>query len=269
MPLTIRAIPVLSDNYAWFVRDEATGITAVVDPGEATAIERALEKEGGRLDFILLTHHHQDHIGGTDALRARYNAKVAGPAAEQHRMPHLDLALNDNDRIELGQSTGQVLAMPGHTLGHIAYYFDQPPALFCGDVLFSLGCGRLFEGTAEQMFASLVGYTTCQNRPLCAAGMNTQPPTPFLPGMWTPTTRLWPPERRRYGPCATKACQPYPPHWGRSVRQTRSYGQVPHKPLPPCASKKTFSNNPLYAGTGALLRRGSTGVRLNQPYNRQ
>ena len=155
MPLTIRAIPVLSDNYAWFVRDEATGITAVVDPGEATAIERALESEGGRLDFILLTHHHQDHIGGTDALRARYNAKVAGPAAEQHRMPHLDLALNDNDRIELGQSAGQVLAMPGHTLGHIAYYFDHPPALFCGDVLFSLGCGRLFEGTAEQMFASL------------------------------------------------------------------------------------------------------------------
>ncbi|MBS0988704.1 hydroxyacylglutathione hydrolase [Acetobacter okinawensis] len=170
MPLTIRAIPVLSDNYAWFVRDEATGITAVVDPGEATAIERALEKEGGRLDFILLTHHHQDHIGGTDALRARYNAKVAGPAAEQHRMPHLDLALNDNDRIELGQSAGQVLAMPGHTLGHIAYYFDQPPALFCGDVLFSLGCGRLFEGTAEQMFASLGRLHDLPERTLVCCG---------------------------------------------------------------------------------------------------
>lgn len=155
MPLTIHAIPVLSDNYAWLLQDEATGTTAVVDPGEAPAIERAVEQAGGRLDFILLTHHHHDHIGGTDALRTHYNAKVAGPATEQHRMPHLDLPLNDNDRIVLGHSAGRVLAMPGHTLGHIAYYFDQPPALFCGDTLFSLGCGRLFEGTAEQMFASL------------------------------------------------------------------------------------------------------------------
>ncbi|MCP1241974.1 hydroxyacylglutathione hydrolase [Acetobacter lambici] len=155
MPLTIRAIPVLSDNYAWLLRDDATGVTAVVDPGEAPPIERALEQNGNRLDFILLTHHHNDHIGGTNTLRTRYHAKVAGPAAEQHRMPKLDLPLNDNDRIEIGQSAGRVLAMPGHTLGHIAYYFDQPPALFCGDTLFSLGCGRLFEGTAQQMFASL------------------------------------------------------------------------------------------------------------------
>ncbi|WP_338331696.1 hydroxyacylglutathione hydrolase [Acetobacter sp. LMG 32666] len=155
MPLTIRAIAVLSDNYAWLLRDEATGMTAVVDPGEAAPIERALEQDGNRLDFILLTHHHNDHIGGANALRTRYNAKVAGPATEQHRMPALDLPLQDNDRLEIGQSAGRVLAMPGHTLGHIAYYFDQPPALFCGDTLFSLGCGRLFEGTAQQMFASL------------------------------------------------------------------------------------------------------------------
>ncbi|MFT8418765.1 MAG: hydroxyacylglutathione hydrolase [Acetobacter sp.] len=170
MPLTIRAIPVLNDNYAWFLRDEATGMTAVVDPGEAPAIQRVLEREGDRLDFILLTHHHHDHIGGTDALRARYNAKVAGPATEQHRMPRLDLILNDNDRIELGQSAGQVLAMPGHTLGHIAYYFDQPPALFCGDVLFSLGCGRLFEGTAEQMFTSLGRLSNLPGQTLVCCG---------------------------------------------------------------------------------------------------
>ncbi|MDE7546542.1 hydroxyacylglutathione hydrolase [Acetobacter fabarum] len=155
MPLTIRAIPVLSDNYAWLLRDEATGTTAIIDPGEAVPIERALAQDGNRLDFILLTHHHHDHTGGTDALRTRYHAKVAGPAVEQHRMPALDLPLHDNDRLEIGLSAGRILAMPGHTLGHIAYYFDQPPALFCGDTLFSLGCGRLFEGTAEQMFASL------------------------------------------------------------------------------------------------------------------
>lgn len=155
MPLSIHAIPVLTDNYAWLLRDEATGVTAIVDPGDATPVEHALQEHGNRLDFILLTHHHHDHIGGTDALRARYHAKVAGPAAEQHRMPHMDIPLNDNDRLEIGQSMGRVLAMPGHTLGHISYYFDQPPALFCGDTLFSLGCGRLFEGTAQQMFASL------------------------------------------------------------------------------------------------------------------
>lgn len=155
MPLSIHAIPVLTDNYAWLLRDEATGVTAIVDPGDATPVEHALQEHGNRLDFILLTHHHHDHIGGTDALRARYHAKVAGPAAEQHRMPHMDIPLNDNDRLEIGQSVGRVLAMPGHTLGHISYYFDQPPALFCGDTLFSLGCGRLFEGTAPQMFASL------------------------------------------------------------------------------------------------------------------
>lgn len=155
MPLSIHAIPVLTDNYAWLLRDEATGVTAIVDPGDAAPVEHALQEHGNRLDFILLTHHHHDHIGGTDALRARYHAKVAGPAAEQHRMPHMDIPLNDNDRLEIGQSVGRVLAMPGHTLGHISYYFDQPPALFCGDTLFSLGCGRLFEGTAPQMFASL------------------------------------------------------------------------------------------------------------------
>ncbi|CEF55234.1 hydroxyacylglutathione hydrolase [Acetobacter ghanensis] len=170
MPLTVRAIPVLSDNYAWLLRDESTGITAVVDPGEAAPIERTLEQEGSGLDFILLTHHHHDHIGGTETLRTRYHAAVAGPAAEQHRMPHLDLPLNDNDRVKLGQSTGRVIAMPGHTLGHISYYFDQPPALFCGDTLFSLGCGRLFEGTAQQMFVSLARLRDLPDQTLVCCG---------------------------------------------------------------------------------------------------
>ncbi len=170
MPLTIRAIPVLSDNYAWLLRDEATGMTAIVDPGEAPPIEHALEQVGHRLDFILLTHHHQDHIGGTGALRARYHAKVAGPAAEQHHLPPLDIPLHDNDTIAIGQSVGRVIAVPGHTLGHIAYYFDQPPALFCGDTLFSLGCGRLFEGTAEQMFTSLAQLHDLPGRTLVCCG---------------------------------------------------------------------------------------------------
>ncbi len=170
MPLTIHAIHVLNDNYAWFLRDEATRTTAIVDPGEAAPVERWLEQHGDRLDFILLTHHHNDHIGGTTTLQQRYRAKVAGPAAEQHRMPHMDLPLNDGDTIAIGQSLGRVLAMPGHTLGHISYYFDQPPALFCGDTLFSLGCGRLFEGTAQQMFESLAKLRNLPAQTLVCCG---------------------------------------------------------------------------------------------------
>lgn len=155
MPLDVQAIPVLSDNYAWFLRDTETGTTAVIDPGEAAPVANFIEKEGGRLDLILLTHHHHDHTGGTEALRQRYHARVAGPAAEQQRMPPLDIALHDQESIAVGTCIGTVIAVPGHTLGHICYDFPNPPSLFCGDTLFSLGCGRLFEGTAEQMFESL------------------------------------------------------------------------------------------------------------------
>lgn len=170
MPLHTRAIPVLSDNYAWLLRDEETGTIAVVDPGESAPIEAVVEKEGGRLDLILLTHHHADHVGGTTALRARYGAKVAGPAAEQHRMPDLDIPLKDNDTLMVGASVANVIAVPGHTSGHIAFYFSDPPTLFCGDTLFSLGCGRLFEGTAEQMFHSLHRFDTLPDTTLVCCG---------------------------------------------------------------------------------------------------
>lgn len=170
MTLLTRAIPVLSDNYTWLLRDTATGTTAVVDPGEAAPVEAALNAEGGRLDLILLTHHHTDHVGGTDALRARYHARVAGPASEQHRMPALDIPLHDDDSIAVGDSRGQVIAVPGHTKGHIALYFPDPPTLFCGDTLFSLGCGRLFEGTPEQMFHSLHRFDSLPDNTLVCCG---------------------------------------------------------------------------------------------------
>ncbi|MFT9016695.1 MAG: hydroxyacylglutathione hydrolase [Acetobacter sp.] len=155
MTLQIHAIPVLSDNYAWLLHDTGTNTTAVVDPGDANAMEQAIEAQGGRLDLILLTHHHHDHTGGTQTLRERYRARVVGPASERDRMPPLDMALEDGDTIAIGDSMARVIATPGHTRGHICYYFSDPPALFCGDTLFSLGCGRLFEGTAAQLFASL------------------------------------------------------------------------------------------------------------------
>lgn len=153
--LNISSIPLFTDNYAWLLQDRATGTLAVVDPGDSAPVEAALAPYGGRLDLILLTHHHADHIGGAQALRERTGARLAGPAAEQHRMPPLDITLTDGQSIAVGASTGTVLATPGHTLGHICYFFNDPAALFCGDTLFSLGCGRLFEGTASQLFDSL------------------------------------------------------------------------------------------------------------------
>jgi hydroxyacylglutathione hydrolase len=155
MTLTVTPIPLFKDNYAWLLRDSGSGATAVVDPADAGPVEAAIEAAGGRLDLILLTHHHADHVGGTDAVRARYGASVVGAAADAHRLPKLDRAVREGDTVGLGNAVGSVIDTPGHTLGHIAFHFPDGPALFCGDTLFSLGCGRLIEGTAAQMFASL------------------------------------------------------------------------------------------------------------------
>jgi hydroxyacylglutathione hydrolase len=153
--ITAQPIPILSDNYAWLLRDTATGATAVADPAEPGPVAAAIEAQGGRLDLILLTHHHADHVAGTDAIRARFGAKVVGAASDRHRLPTLDQAVADGDRVVLGDSSAVVIDTPGHTRGHIAFYFDAGHVLVCGDTLFSLGCGRLIEGTAAEMFASL------------------------------------------------------------------------------------------------------------------
>ena len=155
MPLSARSIPILSDNYAWLLTDQASGGAAIVDPADARACIAAIEDAGGRLDMILITHHHDDHIAGVDAVRARFGCKVAGAAADAHRLPKLDIELREGDAVELGQSSLRVIDTPGHTVGHIAYYAERGGILISADTLFSLGCGRLFEGTAADMFASL------------------------------------------------------------------------------------------------------------------
>jgi len=153
MSLQIKAVPFARDNYAWLLTDPQTGIVAVIDPGESDPVAEVIGD--GRLDLILLTHHHADHIGGAEALRQKYGARIAGAEADQARLPPLDLLLHDEDRIAVGHDLGEVIATPGHARGHISFYFRSVPALFCGDTLFSLGCGRLLEGTAEEMFTSL------------------------------------------------------------------------------------------------------------------
>ncbi len=155
MTLSAHAIPILSDNYAWLLRDEATGMTAFVDPADADACIAAIDAAGGRLDMVLLTHHHGDHVAGTDAVRARYGCPVVGAAADAHRLPRLDRAVAEGDTVALGDSNLEVIDTPGHTVGHIAFFGGGNHVLICGDTLFSLGCGRLLEGTAADMHASL------------------------------------------------------------------------------------------------------------------
>lgn len=153
MALLAKPLPILDDNYAWLLHDEASGQRAVVDPADADAVIAGIEREGGHLDLILLTHHHADHVAGTDAVRERFGCPVVGAAADRHRLPRLDRAVAEGDTVTLGDAQATVIETPGHTRGHISFAF--PGVLVCGDTLFSLGCGRLLEGTAEEMFASL------------------------------------------------------------------------------------------------------------------
>ena len=155
MTVTASPVPILSDNYAWLLRDSSTGATAIVDPADAQPIIEAIEKAGGRLDMILLTHHHGDHIAGVDEVRARFGCPVVGAAADRHRLPALDQAVREGDTVRLGNAVGQVIETPGHTRGQINFFFPDGAVLLSGDTLFSLGCGRLIEGTPDEMFDSL------------------------------------------------------------------------------------------------------------------
>ncbi len=153
--LVIQQIPVLSDNYVYLAHDPATGATAVVDPAVAAPVMAALDDKGWRLSHILNTHHHGDHVGGNLEIKAATGCTVVGPRADSSRIPGIDVAVADGETYALGSAEAQVFDVPGHTRGHIAYWFADSAALFCGDTLFALGCGRLFEGTAAQMWTSL------------------------------------------------------------------------------------------------------------------
>lgn len=153
--LEIVRIPALRDNYLWLAHDTATKATAVVDPAEAEPVLAALGARGWRLTHILNTHHHPDHVGGNTALKNTTGCTIVGPRADAARIPGIDVQVGEGDTYRLGDAEAQVFDVPGHTRGHIAYWFPESRALFCGDTIFALGCGRLFEGTPAQMWASI------------------------------------------------------------------------------------------------------------------
>jgi hydroxyacylglutathione hydrolase len=155
MPLEIVTIPCLSDNYAFLAHDRATGDTALIDIPEAGPILDELDRRGWQLTHILITHHHLDHVQGIDAVLAAYPAKVIGAAADAHRLPPLDIAVTEGDTVQIGNDTGHVIDVSGHTVGHIAFHFPDSKVAFTADSLMALGCGRVFEGTFDQMWESL------------------------------------------------------------------------------------------------------------------
>ncbi len=155
MTLQIDHVLCLKDNYVWLLREPQSGKVAVVDPSEAAPVKAKLDALGWTPTHILNTHHHWDHTGGNLELKQATGATVVGPAADRDRIPGIDVALGEGDTYRFGEETTQVYDIPGHTRGHIAFWFSESDALFCGDTLFTLGCGRMFEGTPAQMWASL------------------------------------------------------------------------------------------------------------------
>ena len=151
--LEIVPIPAFADNYIWLVRDDASGETAVVDPGDAAPALAEAERRGWTVTQVWNTHHHWDHSGGNLAMKEATGCTVAGPAAED--IPGRDMALSEGSELRIGDHVGRVIEIPGHTLGHVALVFEEDRIAFVGDTLFAMGCGRLFEGTPQQMFASL------------------------------------------------------------------------------------------------------------------
>tara|TARA_B100000787_G_scaffold158305_1_gene135635 strand:- start:4 stop:723 length:720 start_codon:yes stop_codon:yes gene_type:complete len=154
--MRIQIIPCLQDNYTYLVIDEKNNTACVIDPSEANPVIKYLEKNKIKLKFILNTHHHYDHVGGNQKLKEKYGASIIGYKKDKERIPGIDIFVDDQETWINENFEAKVIHVPGHTLGHICFYFTKEESIFTGDTLFSLGCGRIFEGTYSQMFNSLM-----------------------------------------------------------------------------------------------------------------
>ena len=152
--MIIEIIPCLSDNYSYLIYEKKSNTVSIVDPAEFKACEKVINKYK-KLDFVLNTHHHADHVGANLELKKKYNSTILGSKSDKDRIPGIDILLEENQKQNIGNLEFEVIFIPGHTKGHIAYFFSKEKVAFTGDTLFSLGCGRIFEGTHEEMFNSL------------------------------------------------------------------------------------------------------------------
>ena len=153
--LNIEIIPCLNDNYSYLLYDEDTNAVAIIDPSDFNPCDKIINKKYNKLDYILNTHHHFDHVGGNQKLKEKYKSKVLGFELDKNRIPCIDVSLKEKQNFKIGNTSFEVIFIPGHTKGHVAFYCKDEKIVFTGDTLFSLGCGRVFEGTYEQMFSSL------------------------------------------------------------------------------------------------------------------
>ena len=153
--LNIDIISCLNDNYSYLLQDKETNIVAIIDPSEFNPCNLEIEKKYKKLDYILNTHHHFDHVGGNHELKKKYGAKILGFEKDKTRIPDIDIKLKENENFKIGNTSFEVIFIPGHTSGHVAFYSKNENIIFTGDTLFSLGCGKVFEGTYKQMLDSL------------------------------------------------------------------------------------------------------------------
>lgn len=152
-------VPVLDDNYVWLMHDETSGETVVVDPAVAEPVLAAAQARGWRISQIWNTHWHGDHVGGNTGIKAATGCLIIAPDDLQHPIPGVDRIVGEGDKVNIGAFEGQVLSTPGHTNVHVSYHIPSASIVFTGDTLFALGCGRLFEGTAEEMFANMIRFS--------------------------------------------------------------------------------------------------------------
>ena len=153
--MNIDIISCLNDNYSYLIEDKQTNTVAIIDPSEFDPCHKIINQKYKKLDFILVTHHHFDHVGGNAELKKKYGSKILGFEKDEERIPGIDILLKDGQDFKIGNLDFKTIFIPGHTSGHVAFYFEKEKIVFTGDTLFSLGCGRVFEGTYKQMFESL------------------------------------------------------------------------------------------------------------------